>query len=152
MHKTRLECQWQQFQKLAIQISMLFPKAFIPHPVNKETQESTVICHSLCSGTQHRKKYLLSLQHLELRHAACNHNDANYMLQESKWKKKKRANGSQKRSCRSVSQSAQGLRLEPLVTNSLGAVRLMNDYHTSGDQERKIGNSPQGWKLSCVRL
>lgn len=90
MHKTRLEWQWQQFQKLAIQISMLFPKAFIPHPVNKETQESTVSCHSLCSGTQHRKKHLLSLQHLELRHAACNHNDANYMLQESKWKKKKR--------------------------------------------------------------
>lgn len=90
MHKTRVECQWQQFQKLAIQISMLFPKAFIPHPINKETQESTVICHSLCSGMQHRKKYLLSLQHLELRHAACNHNDANYMLQESKWKNKER--------------------------------------------------------------
>lgn len=64
---------------------MPFPKAFTPHSVNKETQEPTAICHSLCSGTQHRKRYLLFPQHLELRYAACNHNDASYMLQESKW-------------------------------------------------------------------
>lgn len=52
----------------------------------------------------------------------------------------KRANGSQKRSCRrSVSQSAQGLRLEPLVTNSLGAVRLMNDCHTTGTERGRWG-------------
>lgn len=84
MHKTREERQWQQFQKLAIQISMPFPKAFTSHPVSKDTQEFTAMCHSLCSGTQHRKRYLLFPQYLELRHAACNHNDASYMLQESK--------------------------------------------------------------------
>lgn len=143
MHKR--ECQWQQFQKLGIQISMPFPKAFTPHSVNKETQESTAICHSLCSGTQHRKRYLLFPQHLELRYAACDHNDASYMLQESKWVTEEVLH--------EVShQSAQGLRLEPSVTNSLTAVRLMNDCHTTGDQERKMGNSPRGWKLSCVRL